>query len=76
MKVLKIYNHNRRDCECNLKCENCGNIEIEVSAYNDDNYWNNIIPKQKCEKCGKSTNDLGAKIEQSVQTRYPEELQV
>ena len=76
MKVLKIYNQVRRDCNCDLECENCGNKETDDGAYDDRNYWDNVIPNEKCSKCGESTNDLDIKIKQSIQTKHPEGQQV
>ena len=61
----------RRDCWCDLECEGCGNKETIKSAYDDRNYWDNVVPSFKCEKCKKSTNDLGLKPE-VMPTRYPE----
>jgi len=76
MKVLKIYNQHRRDCWCDLKCENCGYQETIKSAYDDRNYWDNVIPNRKCEKCNKSTNDLSIRIKQRISTKYPEGFQI
>jgi len=75
MKVLKKYNQHRRDCECDLECENCGNLKTNKSAYDDSNFWDNVVPSFNCEKCGKSTNDLGIAPEK-ITTRYPEGFQV
>jgi len=72
MKVLKIYNQMRRDCWVDLECEGCGYKETYKGAYDDRNYWDNVIPSSNYKKCGKCTNDLDIKIKQSVQTRYPE----
>ena len=72
MKVLKIYNQYRRDCWCDLKCENCGYQETVEYAYDDRNYWDNVIPNRKCKKCNKSTNDLDIRIKQRISTKYPE----
>lgn len=70
MKVIKKYNQNRRDCDVDLECEGCGHKEIERSAYDDRNMWDNVVPDWKCEKCKKSTNDLGVdKV--SIPTKYP-----
>lgn len=69
MKVLKKYNQFRRDCYADLECESCGNKEVDKSAYDDRNYWDNVVPTFVCKICGKSTNDLGLKP-QEVQTRY------
>lgn len=72
MKVLEIYDQMRRDCSCYLECENCGNKETIENAYDDRNYWDNVIPNRNCERCGKSTNELGLKIKQRIETKYPE----
>jgi len=69
MKVIKKYEQMRRDCYVDLECEKCGNVYIGHAAYDDRNMWDNVIPDWKCEKCGKSTNDLGLKKE-FVQTKY------
>jgi len=69
MKVIKKYNQMRRDCWADLECENCGNKETYKSAYDDRNYWDNVVPSYKCKKCGKSTNDLGLKPK-FTQTKY------
>lgn len=69
MKFLRKYNQFRRDCDCDLECENCGNLETIKDAYDDRNYWDNVVPNFKCSKCEKSSNDLGIKpIE--VATKY------
>jgi hypothetical protein len=61
MRVLRKYNQFRRDCWCDLECEGCGNKETITNAYDDRNYWDNVVPSYKCDKCGKSTNDMGLK---------------
>jgi len=71
MKVTRKYNQMRRDCHCDLECESCGHKETITSAYDDRNYWDNVIPNRKCGKCDKSTNDLGLETER-VTTRYPD----
>ena len=71
MKVIRIYNQHRRDCHCDLECESCGNKETITSAYDDDNYWVNVIPNKKCSKCNKSTKELGLSSDK-IQTKYPE----
>ena len=75
MKVLKKYNQHRRDCDCDMQCESCGNLETNTSAYDDRNFWDNVVPSFKCEKCGKSSNDLGIPPER-IQTTYPDGFQV
>ena len=69
MKVTNKYNQYRRDCSCDLECESCGYKETDEYAYDDRNFWDNVIPNRKCESCGKSTNDLGLEPA-PVQTRY------
>jgi len=71
MKVLNIYNQFRRDCDCDLECESCGNKETGVSAYDDRNFWDNVVPGMNCRKCGKSTKDIGGEVEK-ISTKYPE----
>lgn len=71
MQLVRIIDQHRRDFTGEYKCENCGDIWINKYGYDDRNYHDNVMPARKCEKCGKSTNDLGIPLEQ-VQTRYPE----
>jgi len=71
MKVIKRYNQHRRDLWIDMECEDCGNRDSYTSAYDDRNFWDNVVPNFKCKKCDKSTNDLGAKIE-PMSTRYHE----
>ena len=75
MKVIKRYNQHRRDLTIDVQCESCEAIEIISSAYDDTNYWVNVVPSFKCKKCGKSSNDLGIRPE-SIGTKYPEGMQV
>jgi len=75
MKVIKIYNQHRRDCDVDMQCEDCGNLETTTSGYDDRNYWDNVVPSFKCEKCGKSTKDLGIENEK-FSTKYPEGYQI
>lgn len=57
MKVIQKYNQIRRDCWCDLKCENCGHQETYPILLDDNNFWINVVPNFKCEKCGLSTKD-------------------
>ena len=75
MKVISIYNRHRRDCHCDSVCEACGHKETDRGAYDDDNFWVNVMPNRKCKICGKSTKDLGLEPEK-IATRYPEGFQV
>lgn len=53
MKIKKIENQIRRDFFAVYECEHCGHT-IRGSGYDDDNFHRNVIPKMKCEKCGKA----------------------
>ena len=71
MKFIEKYNQHRRDCDCLLKCENCEKEEEYKNAYDDDNFWQHVIPAHKCPNCGKSTRDLCIEPEKVI-TRYLE----
>lgn len=75
MKTIKVYNQHRRDCDADFECEKCGAKDTTNSAYDDRNYWDNVVPNRKCKECGKSTNDLGIDKE-FIQTKYPDGFQV
>jgi len=61
----------RRDLSIDLECESCRAKDTRSSAYDDRNYWDNVVPNFKCPKCGKSSNDIGTETE-LMQTRYSE----
>lgn len=75
MKVIKRYNQHRRDLDIDLECESCHANRTIEDAYDDTNYWVNVVPNFKCKKCGKSSNDLGVRPE-SIGTKYPEGMQL
>lgn len=75
MKVTKRYNQHRRDLTIDLKCEGCGIEETNKSAYDDRNFWDNVVPRFKRKGCRKSSTDLGTETER-VTTKYPEGFQV
>jgi transposase-like protein len=75
MKVTKRYNQSRRDLSIDTECESCGATNTHHSAYDDRNFWDNVVPSFKCPKCGKSTKDLGLEPE-IMPTKYPEGMQV
>ena len=74
MKIKNIISQSRRDFKADYICENCGNIETK-DGYDDRNFHDNVIPKMKCSKCGKSRNDLGIEGEYT-ETKYPEGFQI
>jgi len=59
MKLILITYQFRRDIKIDIECENCGHKVSNCWAYDDRNYWDNVLPNKKCPQCGKSTNDLG-----------------
>jgi len=69
MKVTKRYNQHRRDLSIDMVCEGCGEVDTYKSAYDDSNFWVNVVPNFNCKKCGKSSNDLGLKPE-DTHTKY------
>jgi ribosomal protein S27E len=75
MTITNIISQHRRDFYANMKCEGCGHEKFNVYGYDDTNFHVNVIPKLKCDKCGKSTIDLGLPINPR-QTKYPDGMQV
>ena len=69
MKVINRYNQFRRDLDIDMECEGCGEKKTYKGAYDDDNFWVNVVPGFKCDKCDKSSNDLGLKSE-DTHTKY------
>jgi C4-type Zn-finger protein len=57
MKITKTYSWNRRDFSYDAKCESCGHESKNYSGYDDRNYYDNVMPAMKCEKCGRCSND-------------------
>lgn len=74
MEIVKMLSQYRRDFHAIYKCEDCGNEE-EMGGYDDRNFHDNVIPNIKCDKCGKSRNDLGIKGKYT-ETKYPEGFQI
>lgn len=75
MKVIRKYDQHRRDLRIDMECENCGTTDTYKRAYDDYNFWSNIVPKFKCNNCGVSSNDLGIRVT-DVSTKYPEGYQI
>lgn len=71
MYIEEITYQNRRDFKAIFKCEHCGNSKV-AWGYDDYNFHNNVIPKMKCEKCGKIANENY----NPLSTKYPEGVQV
>ena len=75
MKVIKRYNQHRRDLSIDMECENCGNTETYNGAYDDTNFWVNVVPNMDCNACGKSSVDMNIKPD-DIHTKYPEGFQI
>lgn len=75
MKVTRRYDQHRRDLSIDMECEGCGATETYDSAYDDRNFWDNVVPSFHCKQCGKSTKDLGLEPE-AIETKYPEGMQL
>lgn len=74
MKLVEKLSQHRRDFKGKYECQNCGHIIIN-SGYDDDYFHEQVIPKMRCEKCGKTTEELGIKNER-METKYPDGMQV
>lgn len=56
MDIKEIEYKNRNDFKAVFVCEHCGH-EFKEWGYDDDNYWNNVMPNALCPKCGKNSNN-------------------
>ncbi len=72
MKIKKITWQNRRDFKAVYECEHCGAVTDEKWGYDDTNYHQNVIPKMKCEVCGKTAD----KSYRPLTTKYPDWMTV
>jgi hypothetical protein len=60
MRITRTFNWNRRDFSYEAECEGCGHKQTNKYGYDDANYYENVVPNEKCDKCGKSRIDIGA----------------
>lgn len=67
MKIQKIESQNRRDFYAIYECEHCGHTK-RGSGYDDTNFHQNVIPKMKCEQCGKTADENY----RPLTTKYPD----
>lgn len=74
MYIKEILSQHRRDFSAIYECENCEN-QIEKGGYDDRNFHDNVVPQIKCEKCKKSSLDLGTDTNRR-ETKYPEGFQI
>ena len=73
MRIKQILWQNRRDFKAIFVCPHCGHEE-EIMGYDDAYFHQNVIPKFKCSKCGKTENDdTGYR---ALATKYPEGFQI
>ena len=72
MKITKTYNWNRRDFSFDAKCEHCGKEQKDAGyGYDDNNYYNNVIPSIKCLKCGESSQSKESSLPtEIITTKY------
>jgi Zn finger protein HypA/HybF involved in hydrogenase expression len=68
MKIINSYGYSRRDFRADMKCESCGNIEKNVSCYDDNYFHRQVIPNMECKKCGKKSLEItsGARFDDCV----------
>lgn len=71
MRIKEITSQSRRDFYAIYECEHCGHTH-KSHGYDDDNFHRNVVPKMKCEKCGKAA----AEDYRPMGTKYPEGQQV
>ncbi len=71
MKIKTIEFQNRRDFRAIYECEHCG-CQKEGYGYDDSNFHHNVIPKMKCDSCGK-TSGIDYR---PLMTKYPEGMVV
>jgi len=72
MKVTKRYNQSRRDLSIDLECEGCGATVINRYAYDDHNFWDNVIPGLPCKKCKQSSVGMGSDLK-TIPTKYSDD---
>ena len=60
MKIKKFISQHRRDFTAIFICEHC-NHEEKKSGYDDEYFHSSVIPKMKCEKCGKEARKFQTK---------------
>lgn len=71
MHILRIISRSRRDFEAVYECEHCG-YRKQSYGYDDDNFHRNVIPKMKCDDCGKTADNNYTPMD----TKYPADMVV
>ena len=58
MKIKKFIWQHSRDYSAIMVCEHCNHEQKDEYGYDDANYHENVIPKIKCQGCGKTRQDI------------------
>ena len=66
MKIKEIISQHRRDFQAIYECQHCGHTK-KGGGYDDSNFHQNVIPKMKCDDCGKTGGEYRA-----LAPKYPE----
>jgi len=56
MKIKEILSEHRNDFTAMLECEHCKALQKLSSGYHDNHYHVHVMPRIKCEACGKDRN--------------------
>jgi len=72
MKIKKILSQHRRDFYATYECEGCGHVTPKMSGYDDTHFHQNVIPKMRCDECGKSSADFGDDAARPLAPKYPD----
>jgi len=67
MRIKEIISQTRRDFRATYVCEHCGHEKLNGHGYDDANFHQNVIPKMKCERCGK----IAPETYEPHDTKYP-----
>ncbi len=54
MRIKHILSLYRNDFQAVYTCEHCGHSQ-EGYGYNDDYFYDHVIPTMTCKKCGRSS---------------------
>lgn len=76
MKVVRRYDQYRRDLSIDMICEGCDAEDTYKGAYDDTNFWVNVVPGFECRHCHESSLSLGRHDTIDTHTKYSEGEQV
>ena len=63
MKIIKMLSSFGNDFTATMECENCGATGYLETGYNDNYYYNQVIPAMLCSCCGKNSHGITERIE-------------